>query len=135
MSAANVAAVRAYYDAFNRGDHKTAETFLSVDFVADYSRRSIEPGIALGREQAIAAAERVREAWGELSVEPEELIARGDRVIAVVANRARGAASGAEIGSRTAQVWTLRDGKAVRFEYYGSPEAAFEAVGLSGESR
>jgi ketosteroid isomerase-like protein len=129
MSAENVAAVRAYYDAFNRGDHESAYAFLAEDFVADYSRRSIEAGIARGREQAIAVAEAVREAWGELSVEPEELIERGNRVIAVVANRARGAVSGAEIGARTAQVWTLRDGKAVRFEYFGSREEALEATG------
>ncbi len=128
MSAQNVAAVRAYYDAFNRGDHETAEAFLAEDFVADYTRRPIEPGVAHGREQAIAAAERIREAWRELSVEPEELIEHGDKVIAVVANRARGAASGAEIASRTAQVWTLHSGKAVRFEYFGSREAALAAL-------
>lgn len=125
---ANIAAVRNYYDAFNRGDHAAAEGFLAEDIVVDYSRRSIEPGVAHGREAAIAASNRVREAWGELKIEPEELIERGDRVIAVVVNRARGAASGAEASSRTAQVWTLRGGRAVRFEYFGSPEEALEAT-------
>jgi ketosteroid isomerase-like protein len=129
MSAENVAAVRAYYDAFNRGDDEAAEAFLAEDIVVDYSRRTIEPGVARGREAAIAAAQRVREAWGELAVEPQELVERGDRVIAVVVNRARGAASGAETSSRTAQVWTLRDGRAVRFEYFGDPEEALAKTG------
>jgi hypothetical protein len=29
-------------------------------------------------------------------------------------------------------VWTLRDGKCVRLDYYGSKKEALEAVGLSG---
>ncbi len=128
MSAANVAAVRSYYDAFNRGDHEAAEAFFAEEIVVDYTRRLIEPGVARGREAAIAASERVREAWGELSVEPEELIDRGDRVVAVVVSRARGVTSGAETSSRTAQVWTLRDGKAIRFEYFGDPEEALDAT-------
>ena len=128
MSAANVAAVRSYYEAFNRGDDEAAEAFLAEDIVVDYTRRLIEPGVARGREAAIAASERIREAWGELSVEPEELIDRGDRVVAVVISRARGAASGAETSSRTAQVWTLHDGRAVRFEYFGDPEEALETT-------
>ena len=130
MSAENVAAVRKYYDALNRGDHETAEAFFAEDIVVDYTRRPIEPGTAHGREAAIATAERIREAWGELKIEPEELIDRGDVVIAVVVNRGRGAASGTEVSSRTAQVWTVRDGKAVRFEYFGSPEEALAATGV-----
>ena len=129
----NLEAVRTYYDAFNRGDHEAAEAFLAEDIVVDYSRRPIEPGVAQGREEALAAVARVREAWGEISVEPEELIDRGDVVIAVVVNRARGAASGAEISSRTAQVWTLRDGRAVRFEYYGSRDEALEATASAAD--
>src|SRR5687767_10006681 len=125
---ANLAAVRSYYDAFNRGDHEAAEAFFAEDIVADYSRRSIDPGVAHGRAAAIEAAERIREVWGEISVEPDELIERGDTVTAVVVNRARGAASGAQVSSKTGQVWTLRDGRAVRFEYFGTPEEAFEAI-------
>ena len=130
MSQENVEAVRRYYENFNRGDHDAANAFLAPEFVADYSRRSIEPGIARGRAEAIAVAEKIREAWADLVVEPEELIEAGDHVLAVVANRARGARSGAPAISRTAQLWTLRGGEAIRFEYFGTKEDALEALGL-----
>ena len=32
---------------------------------------------------------------------------------------------------RFAQVWTFRDGQAIRMQMYASPEEAFKAVGLS----
>jgi hypothetical protein len=32
---------------------------------------------------------------------------------------------------RFAQVWTLRDGQAIRMQMYARPEEALEAVGLS----
>jgi ketosteroid isomerase-like protein len=45
----------------------------------------------------------------------------------------RGRGSGAEVQSkRTAHVWTLRDGKAIRLDLYNDRADAFEAVGLAG---
>jgi hypothetical protein len=35
------------------------------------------------------------------------------------------------VDMRFAQVWTLRDGQAIRMQMYASPEEALEAVGLS----
>ena len=36
---------------------------------------------------------------------------------------------------RFAQVWTLRDGQAIRMQMYASVEEALEAVGLRGGTR
>ena len=43
---------------------------------------------------------------------------------------ARGKRSGAPVERRDGRVWTIRDGKPVRLEYYGSRAEAFEAAGL-----
>jgi ketosteroid isomerase-like protein len=130
MSQQNVELVRSYYEAVNRGDEEAVERMIAPDFVADASRRLIEPGVVYGREAAAEAAARVRDAWEVLILEPEELIPVGDRVVAVVHNRARGKASGVDVESRTGQVWTVRDGLIVHFEYFGTRAEALEAVGL-----
>jgi uncharacterized protein len=131
VSAEDVELVRGYYEALNRGDHESAESLLAPEIVADYRRRPVEPGIAHGREEASAVARSVRETWEWLRVEPVELIEVGGHIVAVVENTARGGASGAEVRSVTAHAWTLRDGRAVRFEYFGSKREALEAVGGS----
>ena len=55
----------------------------------------------------------------------------GDRVVVSVTTRGSGKHSGAEASWVTWQVWTLRDGKAVRGEGFSSRRAALEAAGLS----
>jgi ketosteroid isomerase-like protein len=131
MSEENVELVRRYYEALNHGGPEATRPLLTEDFVADTSRRPIEPEVLRGREAAVAAALRVYETWGEsLHVEPRELIPSGERVIAVVRNRARGPTSGAMVESTTAQCWAIKDGKLARFEYFGSKDEALEAAGL-----
>lgn len=131
MSDENVELVRRYYEAMNRGDEEAVRELLTADFVTDTSRRPVEPGILHGREESMVAAAQVREAWEELVVEPAELIPADDRVLAIVDNRARGRSSGASVESRTAQLWTIRDGKLARFEYFGTPAEARAAIGLA----
>jgi ketosteroid isomerase-like protein len=131
MSEENVELVRRYYAALNRGDQETVRELLTEDFVTDTSRRPVEPAVLRGREASMTAAAAVREVWEELIVEPVELIPSGDRVLAIVDNRGRGRSSGAAVESRTGQLWTLRDGKLARFEYFGTREEALRVLGLS----
>jgi ketosteroid isomerase-like protein len=41
-------------------------------------------------------------------------------------------ATGIPVDMRFAQVWTFRDGQAIRMQMYASPEEAITAAGLSG---
>ena len=43
---------------------------------------------------------------------------------------ARGKGSGAPVERLDGMVWTIRDGKTVRLDYYGSLAETFEAAGL-----
>jgi ketosteroid isomerase-like protein len=52
------------------------------------------------------------------------------RVLAVTPTKIRGRQSGAESEQRLGVVVTVRDGKVVRTEMYGSPEQALGAAGL-----
>jgi ketosteroid isomerase-like protein len=67
------------------------------------------------------------EKWG---YEAEELIDAGDAVIAQVHQWGRGKASGVTVDNRFWQVWTLREGKAIRATHHKEKAEALEAAGL-----
>jgi ketosteroid isomerase-like protein len=69
-------------------------------------------------------------AWQNFSIEPEEYIDAGERVVLVIRLRATGRGSGLELDRQDGLVFTMRDGLAVRLDYYGSKGEALEAVGL-----
>ena len=70
------------------------------------------------------------DAWEHVSVEPEEYIdAGGDKVVLLHRLAARGR-GGISLERQDGVVYTLRDGKIVRMDYYGSRLEALEAVGL-----
>jgi ketosteroid isomerase-like protein len=69
--------------------------------------------------------------WASWRWEPAEFIDAGDRVVAVLQVYASGRVSGVDVERLDGAVWTLRDGKCVRLDYYGSKAEALEAVGLA----
>ena len=82
------------------------------------------------REATVA---HLREAAAEGRLDVEELVDRidaGDRVVALVKVFAVGRGSGVTVERNDGMVWTVRDGRAVRLEYYGSGAAALKAAGL-----
>jgi ketosteroid isomerase-like protein len=131
MSQENVEFVRRGYEALNRGDESVWE-LIPADFVMDSSRRLIDPGVQIGRDEVRVYWDRLREAWDETyRYEPEELIDAGDKVVAFVQVSGGGKASGAQVEAPVAHVWTFRDGKPATLEYFGEDRAAaLEAAGL-----
>ena len=70
-------------------------------------------------------------AWESFTVEPQEYIDAGDgKVVLLVRLLARGRGSGVSLERLDGMVWTLRDGKSVRLEYFNSRAAALGAAGL-----
>ena len=69
--------------------------------------------------------------WVTWRAAVEEVIDLGDQVL--VLGRAFGLLEGgrAEVEATVASVWTVRDGKIARIEYYSKRAEALEAVGLS----
>jgi ketosteroid isomerase-like protein len=132
VSQANVEIVRASYQAFNADDMASAlaaldpaiEVFDHDVLDAAESYRGLE-GVA--RWQAHWEA-----SWASWRWEPEEFIDAGDRVIAVLRVYAKGRGSGVDVERVDGAVWTLRGGKCIRLDYYGSKQQALKAVGLEG---
>jgi ketosteroid isomerase-like protein len=76
------------------------------------------------------------EAWDEFSPQIEETIECGENSL-ITANliRARGNASGVEVTSRGAVLWTFRDGKIATAKLFQGREDALEARGLASDDR
>jgi ketosteroid isomerase-like protein len=77
-----------------------------------------------------AVAEDMQEAWEYFHPEPIDFLDAGEHVVVDSRWKGRGRASGVEVERKTTQVWTLRQGKVVRFETFTERALALEAVGL-----
>jgi ketosteroid isomerase-like protein len=128
--ASNVELVRQGYEAFNRGDMDAAFANFDPEIEWITAPRTPFAGTYRGPEEIRRLIRDQREVFGEIRMEPYELFENGDLVVAFVRQRATGKASGAAIEIVVGHLWTLRDGKAVRFEGFPEREKALEAAGL-----
>jgi ketosteroid isomerase-like protein len=69
--------------------------------------------------------------WEDLRTVPEEYVDAGDRVVVTVHLAGRGRGSGIEVDTHLYEVWTIRNGKAVRMDEFTERAEALKAVGLS----
>jgi ketosteroid isomerase-like protein len=74
------------------------------------------------------------QAWDQFSLEPERWIDAGGKVVLVFQLTARGKGSGVEVKRRDAMVFTIRDGRTSRLDYYNNVPDALEAAGLPAEA-
>jgi ketosteroid isomerase-like protein len=70
--------------------------------------------------------EEVDGIFDDIVFEEEEILEFGDQVLVISTGRFRGRTSGADVTARGAIVWTVRDGKLVRFRFYQTKEDALE---------
>lgn len=123
MSEANVAVVRAIYDAWTTG--RSARDFIHPEVEYVNPPDAVEPGVRIGRE----AFREIRSSYDDLRVEPQEYLdAGGDDVVVIARIRGRGRASGLEVDWRQGYIWTVREGRGVRFRWFNHPEDALAAV-------
>ena len=71
------------------------------------------------------------EAFDDFGFEAEETIDAGDAVLIRLHQWGRGKDTGAQVDSRTWQLFTFRDGKIVHCRGYATKPEALEAAGLS----
>lgn len=128
MSRENVAVVRSVYEAWGRDDLPGPAELLDDEIEYVNPPGAVEPGIRHGRAEFGRAVEKVLEGWEMWRMEPEEYTAQGAQVAVVVRYRARGRGSGVEVEGRESALWTIRDGRVVRYEWFREPADALEAM-------
>jgi ketosteroid isomerase-like protein len=135
MSAENVEIVKRAMAAFEAGD---LDTQLKI----------LDPGVELvewpegpdqrryrGHSGAIRAAESWSEVWEWIRVEADEVIDAGDKVLICGRTFGKGKGSSVEVAIDTYNVYTLRDGKVTRIEFFTTEEPAVRAAGLDESSK
>ena len=122
--------VRRAHEALNAGNVDELLTLCHPDFQLDMSDRVLNPATYQGHDGIRQFFSEVHEVWERYVWEPEELRDEGDIVVALLRTKGRGRGSGVEIDRKTAMIWTLRGGKALRLRFYREPENALEAAGL-----
>jgi uncharacterized protein len=122
MSQENVELVRSIYELWSKGE--------SARHLIDPELEYVNPSYAVesGTRHSRSTLGKIREVYPDFHVEAERFVDAGEDV--VVIGIARGtSASGLETQWRQGYVWTIRDGRAIRFRWFNDPAEALEAVG------
>ena len=131
MSQENVEIVRRIYASWAPGSSPAESNLLHPDIEWVNPSDALEPGTRTGIEAFTSITEGLDDTIRDFRMDVERFIDAGDRVVVIATMRGHGSASGVEVERRHGSVWTIRDGKAVRFQWFYEPDEALEAVGLS----
>jgi ketosteroid isomerase-like protein len=131
MSEENVEIVRSFYRAWARNDLPGPLELMdpAIEYVNPI--HAVESGTRRGLAAFSRAVEKVYEGWETWQMEPKQFKAVDDQVAVVVRYRAHGRGSGVEVEGRESALWTVRDGKVVRYAWFHEPADALDAAGLS----
>jgi ketosteroid isomerase-like protein len=134
MPTAAEEAARRFAETITSGDRPAALAVCHPDIEFE-SMLEITGSRYLGHAGINRYFEDVQSAWEDWHVVVEQVTEAPDgRVVIVMTMRARGKGSGVSLESRTAHVWTLRDGRLVHNELFRDPDRALEAL-AAGTSR
>ena len=131
MSQENVEIVRSFYRAWARNDLPGPVEFMDPEIEYVNPAKAVESGTRRGVAAFAEAVQRTFDGWESWQMEPEQFRTSGDQVAVVVRYRGRGRGSGVEVDGRESALWTIRDGKVVRYAWFNGRDEALEAAGLS----
>ena len=125
-----VIALRGAYAAFNRGDIDTAVEPLDPQI--EWTEPAEFPGGGTwhGRDAVKRYLAQSRAPWAEGSSEPERFIASGNRIVVFVHARFRLKGSNEWGDVKLADVYTIRDGKAIQMRAFADRQEALHWVGI-----
>jgi ketosteroid isomerase-like protein len=130
MSQENMEVIKSLFEGWQRGDRDVAGMF---DPEVEFERYGGEVAVtrtARGIKQMTAALVEWTAEWSDLRFEAERFVDLGDRVLVLARHRGVGRRSGLSLDHLETDVFTLRDGKIVRWEAHWDPAEAQRALGL-----
>jgi ketosteroid isomerase-like protein len=112
---------------------QTMARLLDPDFVSIKHSPGAEPEIAHGLDGLRAGWLDWLAPWASYRTEIEEMIDLEDRIVSVICDYGRREPDAQEVALKSAVVWTVRDGRIARAEFYdGGRDEALKAAGLAG---
>jgi ketosteroid isomerase-like protein len=91
---------------------------------------AVEPGTRRGPDEVAKALRRAHELFASPRYVIHDLFDRGDAVVALLRFYAHGRGSEGEAVHEQAHIWTIRNGRIVRYEWGRGWDQALEAAGL-----
>jgi ketosteroid isomerase-like protein len=104
------------YDAFARADISAIVGTLDEEIDWRTPENLPHGGHFTGRDAIARFFQGIGEHWETLSVDVEQILSDGDRVVVLATARGRLRATGEDTGYTAAHAWTLRNGTPIRFE-------------------
>ncbi len=118
MSREPVEVIESLYAATGRGDVAAALALIDPEVEINY--RGVVPDLygrdLNGHEGVGEVMGTITSEFSEFEARPEEILDADGKVVVVVFQRGVGRASGIPVERRVGQVWTVRDGMAVRWQ-------------------
>jgi ketosteroid isomerase-like protein len=134
MSEQDIEVIRWLYERFAQGDFWAGREVFDPEIEWRWSPR-MEAITGARTYRGLAGVEAATrdwfEAWDLFWVEAEEFISAGDAIVVLTRQHGRAKGSDRTLDEEAAEVWTMRDGKAVRHQSYDSWDEALRAVGAS----
>ena len=130
MSQENVEIVRRVYEAWARGELPGPARLFDAQIEYVNPPDAVEPGTRMVWERSPRRSDAF-EGWEAWQIEPERFIPVGERVAVVLRYQAHWRTSGVDVAAHESALWTVRDRKVVRYEWFHGPNDALAAVELS----
>ena len=128
-ASANVQTMQRLYDAFGRGDIPGVLGALDPNVEWVEMDGAPYPGTFTGPEAVLNGVfMRLGTEWEGFRAEPHEYLDAGEHVVALGRYSGTYRASGTAMSAAFAHVWTLRDGRIVRFRQYADTRRLMEAL-------
>jgi ketosteroid isomerase-like protein len=135
MSSENVELLRSMLDAYNEHGVEAMLRYIDADFeVTVPPSLSVEPDTYRGHEGMRHYFESFADVMDEVRFDAEAFVDAGDRAVATTRLTARARETGLEVEQQVFQVWTVRDGRAVKAEVYPTKAEALRSVGIADKS-
>src|SRR5436309_14784658 len=128
----NVALLRRFYEHFNQGDLDAVLELCAPEVEVYKDPEVVEMVSAFtprGQERVAQYLRGWLDSWDEYLARPEEFLESGEEVAAFVHLRARGKGSQFDIEEDMADVFSVREGRIVRFRLYVQRQDALKAIG------
>src|SRR3954467_4863589 len=126
----NIATIRSIYAAYSRGEISAVLDQMdeAMVFIVPGSPAVPVAGTRRGLHEVRRFFEDLERRLQFSVFEPREFIAQGNRVVALVRYEGRDRITGRSFAADAAMLWTIGNGKAIRFQEYTDTEALANAA-------
>jgi ketosteroid isomerase-like protein len=130
MTQEDVDLLRPVYEQWEAGNLRAGRHLLDADIESVWPHEFPSGGVYRGPEGHARAMREWLSPWEDFTLTAEGIFDARDCVVVPFRVRARGGESGIQVERQWAHVWTMRGGKAIRFEVFLDPGDALRAAGL-----